>query len=241
MDVARLMEQFLGADMARKAGDVAQSARSRLPQSLPQSIPGGSAGALAAGGVIGLLLGNKKARKTIGKLGGGAVKVGGAALLGALAYNAYRNWQAGKAPVAAGNADVAALPAPDGTAFDPVAGARDGGDFRLALIQAMIAAANADGHIDATEQAQIFEKVEALELDAAAKGLIFDLLRAPPGLADIAALPAGPEQAAELYLASRLAIDADHPAETAYVEALAARLGLAPALVAHLDAQVAAV
>ena len=237
MDITRLVEQFLGQDMARKAGDAAQQARTKLPQSMP----GGTAGALAAGGVIGLLLGNKKARKTLGKLGGGAVKVGGVALVGALAYNAYRNWQAGQTPAAAIATDLTALPAPEGTAFDPAAPARGGIDFRLALMQAMVAAANADGHIDTQEKAQIFEKVDALALDAAAKGTIFDMLRTPPGLADIAALPAGPEQAAELYLASRLAIDADHPAERAYLEALAARLDIAPDLAAHLDAQVAAV
>ena len=57
---------------------------------------------------------------------------------------------------------------------------------------------------------------------------------------DVAKTAQSPEQGAELYLASRLAIDPDHPAEKAYLEALAARLKLPPELVAHLDRQVEA-
>jgi uncharacterized membrane protein YebE (DUF533 family) len=48
---------------------------------------------------------------------------------------------------------------------------------------------------------------------------------------------ATPEQGAEVYLASRLAIDVDVPAERAYLDALAARLKLPAELRAQLDAQ----
>ena len=48
---------------------------------------------------------------------------------------------------------------------------------------------------------------------------------------------ATPEQGAEVYLASRLAIDPDVPAERAYLDALAGRLKLPAELRAHLDAQ----
>ena len=46
-----------------------------------------------------------------------------------------------------------------------------------------------------------------------------------------------PEQASEVYLASRLTINVDSAVERAYLAALAHRFGLAPALVAHLDRQ----
>ena len=46
----------------------------------------GFAGGAAAGGLLGLLLGNKKMRKA----GGGVLGYGGAAVLGALAHRAYR-------------------------------------------------------------------------------------------------------------------------------------------------------
>ena len=110
--------------------------------------------------------------------------------------------------------------------------------FELALVMAMIGAANADGHIDADEQKAVFDKVGELPLDAEDKGFVFDALSKPPSLQDIADLAEGPEQAAELYIASRLAIDPDHPMEKAYLEALASRLSLPGDLVAHLESQV---
>jgi len=83
----------------------------------------------------------------------------------------------------------------------------------------------------------IFDQVSLIYLDADEKAFIFARLSAPPGLQDIASLASGPEQAAEIYLASRLAIDPDLPAELAYLEALASRLALPPDLVAHLETQ----
>ena len=118
--------------------------------------------------------------------------------------------------------------------------ARDGKPFELALVMAMIAAANADGHIDAEEQRTIFERVGELPLDAEDKAFVFDALGSPPSLNDIANLADGQEQAAELYLVSRLAIEPDHPMEQAYLEALASRLSLPTDLVAHLESQAAA-
>ncbi|MGB5735672.1 MAG: tellurite resistance TerB family protein [Thiohalocapsa sp.] len=205
---------------------------------------GGVAGGLAAGGLLGMLIGNKKARKKMGKLAGGAVGYGGAAALGALGYRAYQNWQAGKQAGTIEDPSVSApLPAPpQGSRFLPeTAPAADGRPFELTLIMAMIAAANADGHIGPEEHRTIFDQVSLLSLDAEDKAFVFDTLGSPPSLQDIASLASGPEQAAEVYLASRLAIDPDHPAELAYLDALASRLALPPDLVAHLESQAAQV
>lgn len=239
MNPQGLLEQFLGPNAGQKAGGALQSAKSGLAN----SGMGGIAGGVAAGGLLGLLLGNKKARKTVGKVAGGVVGYGGAAALGALAYRAYQNWQGGQqapqtaAPAAGG---VPESPPADSKFLPAAAPASDGRPFELALVMAMIGAANADGHIDAEEQRQIFDRVGELPLDAEDKAFVFDALGKPPSLQDIAGLADGPEQAAELYLASRLAIDPDHPAEQAYLEALASRLALPGELVQHLEAQVAA-
>ncbi len=235
MSAQNLLDQLLGPGTGAKAQSTLQN-----------SGVGGIAGGLAAGGLLGLLVGNKKARKKVGKLAGGVVGYGGAAALGALAYRAYNNWQSNKAaPAQTAPPQPQALPPPEpppaGSAFDPAAApAADGQAFELALVKAMIAAANADGHIDATEQKAIFDQVGQLPLEASDKAVVFDTLGNPPGLGDIAAMARGPEQAAELYLVSRFAIDPDHPAEQAYLEGLAARLGLDPALVDQLNAEVAA-
>ncbi|MEO3428071.1 tellurite resistance TerB family protein [Pelagibius sp. CAU 1746] len=241
MNPQSLLEQFLGPQAGRSAGGMVDSAKERLAG----SGMGGVAGGLAAGGVLGLLIGSKKARKTVGKLAGGAVGYGGAAVLGALAFKAYQNWQAGKQAPQAGAAPAPATlpgaPPPAGSRFLPeTAPANDGRPFELALVLAMIAAANADGHIGPEEQKTIFDKVGQLPLDAEAKGFVFDALAKPPSLQDIAGLAQGPEQAAELWLASRIAIDPDHPMEQAYLEALAGRLALPAELVQHLEGQAAA-
>ena len=249
MNPQSLLEQFLGSDPGKSVGGALQNAKTGLTS----SGVGGIAGGVAAGGLLGLLLGNKKARKKVGKLAGGVAGYGGAAALGALAYRAYQNWQTGKqAPEAAvpsqalpsaGASDPGLDPGPlpAGSKFLPAAApARDGKPFELALVMAMIGAANADGHIGPDEQRLIFERVGELPLDAEDKAFVFDALGSPPTLQSIASMADGPEQAAELYLASRLAIDPDLPAEQAYLEALASRLSLPAELVQFLEEQATA-
>ncbi|MDB5369966.1 MAG: hypothetical protein JWP20_1524 [Roseomonas sp.] len=203
----------------------------RGPAGRPGGIPAGFLGGAASGGLLGLLLGGRK------KGLGGLMSHGGAAALGALAHRAYQNWQQGQAPASAPIAT-----ARDAEAVAPgfqLSGtpAADGQPFELALVRAMIGAAKADGHIDAEEQRAIFAQVEEAGLDAEAKAFVFDALSQPTDLGAIAASAGTQEQAAELYLATRLAIDVDEPAERAYLDALAHRLKLPPDLVAHLSAQ----
>ncbi|GHD42382.1 protein YebE [Thalassobaculum fulvum] len=230
MDPTKLLDQFLGGDAKAAMGRATDAARR---QADAMGGLGGLAGGAAAGGLIALLLGSKKVRK----MAGGAAAYGGAAALGALAYRAYTNWQAGRSA-----ADAPVATAEDVARAEPrflpeAAPAADGQPFQLALIRAMVGAAKADGHVDADEQARLFESVDRMGLDAAAKGFVFDLLAKPVDLGAIASAAQSPEQAAELYLVSRLAIDPDHPAERAYLEALAHRLSLPADLVAHLDRQ----
>jgi len=196
-------------------------------------VPGGALGGLAAGGLLGVLLGQKKIRR----MAGGALGYGGAAALGALAFRAYQNWQAGQQAGQAPAATVADAPQ-QGSRFAPVTGA-DGKPFAMALIRSMIAAASADGHIGADEQKQIFEAANRGGLDAEDKAFIFDALQNPSSPDQIAALAGNQEQATELYLAARIAIDPDHPDEQAFLRNLSRALNLPDNLVSHLDAQVA--
>jgi uncharacterized membrane protein YebE (DUF533 family) len=191
--------------------------------------------------LLGLLLGGKGVRK----MAGGALGYGGAAVLGALALKAYQDYQSkersnpgqkhGATPVTLTPEQFAAL-SPE--ALPHAQPAADGGPFQLVLIRAMVAAAKADGHVDAVEQQRLFAEVERLGLDAGAKAYVFDLLSQPADLAGISSAVSTPEQGAEVYLASRLAIDPDVPAERAYLDALAARLRLPSGLREQLDAQV---
>ncbi|TAJ92037.1 MAG: tellurite resistance TerB family protein [Reyranella sp.] len=196
----------------------------------------GAGGGALAGSLAALLMGSKTGRK----IGGEALKLGGMAAVGALAYKAYNDWQAGQAaPVTqAPQAPVPMLPAPSGTPFNP---STEAGQQTLArhLLRAMIAAAKADGHVDAQEQARIFAEMDKLPLGADDKAFVMDELRAKLDVDAVAGAAATPEEAAEIYTASLLAIDIDNAAERGYLAMLAARLKLDDALVAHLHGSVA--
>lgn len=230
IDPGNLLEQFLGVDAARSVRQAGDTAKQRLDG----AGGGGFAGGAVAGGILGLLMGSKKMRK----MAGGVLGYGGAAAAGAFAYKAYENWQQGKAVATAPTATLADAAHVDPRFLPESAPAADGQPFQLALINAMIGAAKADGHIDAQEQKVLFEQVEKMGLDAESKAFVFDALTRPADLAAIAASACGIEQASELYLISRLAIDPDHPAERAYLEALGHRLKLPAELIAHLEHQV---
>ncbi|MBO1076523.1 tellurite resistance TerB family protein [Roseomonas marmotae] len=222
----------LGSLLGQMTGGKRASPWGQQSAGASSGIPGGILGGAAGAGLIGLLLGGRKKGKGVG----GLLSHGGAAALGALAYRAYQNWQQGQAPASAAPATVQDVQAAD-AGFGAALPAADGQPFALALVRAMIGAAKADGHVDAEEQQAIFAHVEQAGLDAEAKALVFDALSQPTDLNAIAASARTQEQGAELYLATRLAIDPDHPAEHAYLDALAHRLKLPADLAAHLNAQ----
>ncbi|MBL4916093.1 tellurite resistance TerB family protein [Szabonella alba] len=188
-----------------------------------------------AGGLLGVLLGGKSTRR----MAGSALKVGGAALIGGLAYKAWQDWQAGKSASAQPQTGPVELPAPEGTVFLPSdAGAAD--ELATRLLRAMVAAAKADGHVTPAERRRIETQLQTLGLGTEAQALIGAELDAPLDVGTIAALARGPEEAAEIYAASLLVVDPDAPAEKGYLAMLAARLQLEPGLVEHLHAKAAA-
>lgn len=232
IDPKQLLTDFLGPNAGGMWDQASTKAKGALGN-VDRGKAGTFAAGAAAGGIVGLLLGSKKAKK----IGGNLLGYGGAAVLGGLAYKAWQNWQQNKQAAPAAPAEI--RPAPQDSAFDPAAGsAADGKPFALAIVRAMIAAAKADGHIDAEEQRNLFERIDALSLAAEEKAFIFDELGRPADLAAIAALPRNQEQAAEIWLASRLAIDPDDAREKAYLMALGAKLNLPQPLIAHLESQV---
>jgi uncharacterized membrane protein YebE (DUF533 family) len=233
MSVENLLNQFLGSvNQAPAAQENSGQGFGETLSSLSSGIPGGLAGGAAAGGIMALLVGNKSARKFATKAAG----YGGAALLGGLAYRAYQQWQNNDAQRDSppGSTDQAASPQqafmtpPDH--FEPA--------FELTLIKAMIAAAKSDGHIDSEEQQRVFQAVEKMDLSGELKGRVFDYLRQPISAEQLAGEATTIEQKSELYLASCMAIDLDHPSERAHLDALASALLLPRGLAQQLEAQV---
>jgi uncharacterized membrane protein YebE (DUF533 family) len=197
-------------------------------------------GGFAAGLATSMLMG-KSGRKMMGK----AAKYGAVAAIGGLAYHAWQN-RSKSGPTAHDHATAqdpaagtAMAPeyeaAPQATAFLPASGDEAAQDaLGRALVRAMIAAAKADGKIDADEQRAIFARLNEMPLDAASKAFVFDELGAPLDINAVVAPASSPELAAEIYAASLVAIEADTAAEKAYLQMLAARLDLDPGLVAEI-------
>ena len=219
-DPKQLLDQLLGPNAAGNMRNAGRDVVNRLDATKGSNA---FAGGAVAGGLLGMLLGGNSRR------GGGLLGYGGAAALGALALQAYQNYQRQQGGGAARFGDVGTQALPHASP------AADGSPFELTLVRAMVGAAKADGHIDASEQKRLFAEVERLGLDADAKAYIFDLLTQDVDLYDLARAATTPEQGAEIYLAARLAIDPDEPAERAYLDALATRFGLPKELRAQLD------
>lgn len=179
----------------------------------------------AAGLAAGMLLSGGKP----GKLLGNTVKVGALAAVGGLAYKAWQNHQQNQATQRPIPAEEAFIPAPSDTHGQEELG--------KTLVRAMIAAAKADGRIDAEEKEAIFERLKTMPLSAEEKAWVFDELSTPLDVNAVVARADTPEHAAEIYAASLVAISADTAAEQAYLEVLAIKLKLDPALVAEIHRQ----
>jgi uncharacterized membrane protein YebE (DUF533 family) len=208
-----------------------------LNQLLSSGAASGFAGGLA-GSMAGSLLSGKSGRK----LGKKAIKYGGLAAVGALAYAAYKNYSdtSGKpgTPALSGAGQPALAPPPPGTAFLPAeADAPARNALGLTLVRAMIAAGRADGRLDSDESQAIFTRIQSLDLSPEEKNLLIAEMERPVDMDEIVRSAATPEVATEIYTASLLAIDVDDPAENAYLAMLAARLRLPADLVAEIHRQ----
>jgi len=199
----------------------------------------GFLGGLMGGGAVSML-GSKKGRK----IAKSTLKIGGIAAVGALAYHAYSRYKAGQAETASSGAaetdparavPAALAPPPADSGFLPdTADQKAVQSVGVTLIRAMIAAAKADGEIDAVEGKRLFGQMDRLELDAEERAFLLQELSKPVDLDGIVAAAKTPELAAEIYAASLMAIDVSNQAESAFLQLLASRLGLEPGLVAEL-------
>jgi uncharacterized membrane protein YebE (DUF533 family) len=180
----------------------------------------------AAGGLGGLVLGTNAGRS----IAAGAVKLGALAMIGGLAYKAVQNYQAGRPLITGASTPVTA---PAGSGFEPAAVTNDAA---IHYIQAMIAAAAADGRIDPAEHDKIVGSLRQAGLDSEAEAFLAKELNSPQSVRELAASVRSPQEAIQLYTAARIAVAVDSPAEKQFLGALAAALGIDPKLAAHVDA-----
>lgn len=181
----------------------------------------------AVTGAAGLAAGMLLSGGGLGKLAGSAVQLGAVAAVGGLAFNAWQNYQK--------NQQGAQAPAVQQDAFIPaVSDSHSQEELGKTLVRAMIAAAKADGRIDADEKEAIFSKLETMTLSSEEKAWVFDELSTPLDINAVVARADTPEHATEIYAASLVAITADTASERAYLDALASKLRLDPALVTEI-------
>jgi uncharacterized membrane protein YebE (DUF533 family) len=202
-----------------------------LDQLMRSGFGGGLAGGLLSGTLAGSMAGGRG-------LASSALRTGGLALVAGMAWKAWQKYQQeqgqqGQAPtIAAPSTSAGAAP---GHEFLPPPATAQHGAHGLAVLRAMIAAAKADGQVDAAEQQKIFGELGRLELTADEKAFVLEEFARPLDPDAIVAAATTPQLASEIYAASRLVIAESSPAESGYLQLLAARLGLAPALTAELD------
>lgn len=225
-DPKQLLDQLLGAQMpgttgtVRDAGVKAVDAAERHP--------------IAAGAIAALLLGTGAGRG----LTTSALKLGGLAAIASLGYQAYRNYQQGNQPGSGEPAsEPSQLPGRGETGFHVDQQAADP-EFALLLVRAMIAAAAADGNIDAAERKRIMGRLKDTDIGTEAQSFLDSEMEHPVGFDTLLAAATSEERKVEIYTASRVAIDPDTRAERGYLDMLAGRLGLPNELVEHIDATV---
>jgi uncharacterized membrane protein YebE (DUF533 family) len=194
----------------------------------------GPRGAGFAGGVAGGIASSLLLSKAGRKVGKRALELGGLAAIAGLGYTAWRRYQEDRSRGAApleGAPSAATLPA----AFLPPPAEREArDDLGRTLLEAMIAAARADGKLDGLERRSLFEHVAKLDLPESERAELYAALEQPPDVQRLVAAATTQERAVEIYAASLLAIEVDTPAERGYLAMLAAALGLPDELVARI-------
>lgn len=229
MNLGGLLDQLLssGQNALGKTSATPQAGGSSQANPLGGFLGGVGGGAMAAG-AIGLLMGSKKARK----VGGKALKYGGLAALGVIAYKALSNRQQGASPAQSPIIPQGVQP----RTVDRIP-AIEAASHERAVLLAIIAAAKADGHIDDRERQLIDEGIARMTSDREIQTWIDQELRKPLDPAEIAKAAATPEIAAEMYLASLIVVDDQNYMERSYLDELARQMGLDATLRRELETQ----
>lgn len=209
-----LLKSAQGGDAAGNAADAA-SAQGGLGGMLNADFGKGA----LAGGALGLLLGKNKTTRKL-------AAYGGLAAIGVMAYKAYGDYRQQQGGAAAEPQTVDRLPPPQVELHSQ------------AILKALVAAAKADGHIDARERQVIEGEFSRLNQDAELQQWLHAELEKPLDPAEVARAAGTPEIASEMYLASLMAADQQNFMERAYLDELARQLKLDEALKLKLEQQI---
>lgn len=194
--------------------DKAKKAASDLKERL-KTDPQAQAVAAGAGGLLLLgLLGSKGGRRLVGDI----AQTGAVAALGALAYKTWMERHGKKVDEKTIVRDAQASGFPIDPASDP--------DFALAVVRTMLAAAYADGVIDAHEQRMIDGAKSKAQITEDERRMLAGDIPEAETLKLIAAAAKTPHHASELYAAAVLSAGELNDRESEFLRKLADKLGL---------------
>ena len=226
MDAKAILESLLssGKQLSDKAVGYAET-NLGLPKAGQErdAMLGNLGKGAALGGLAAMLFGTKTGRKLSGKL----IAVGSVAAVGTVAYTAYQNWMKSQGKVA-----DTATDAPIATLAGAAADRRS-----LLILRAMIAAAKADGVVDADEQARMDDQLNRMDLAEDAKKWLRLEMGANYDAKSIAAQVDSPAAAAEVYLMSTMVMDDASPVERAYLDQLREAMNMDQGLAHQLQTQ----
>ena len=237
MDANQLLENLLqsakmiaedGKTYASEGLDVAKDQLAELKERIELQIPeaGPERDAMlknlgvgaAAGGLLALLVGTKSGRKVLSP----AVKLGSLGALGAVGYKVYTEWQKRNELTESG-IPIANLAGPAVN------------DRSVAILRAMIMAAQADGVVDDDEKEKIAQQIDSTGFSADVRDLLIPELEKPVDLQSLAAAADSSAAAVEMYLASLTVVDVQNDDERSYLDRLSAALGVEPLLQRELE------
>ena len=252
-DAKSLLDSILGGQTAQQATAAAQSAGSTVAGVVSQaeeSLKGTSVGealtgaknfaeqnptaaVAAAGGLAALLLGTSTGRSVTA----GAVKLGGLAGLGGIAYKAFSNWQQNK-PLMEGVPGLEQLtaPAPTGSGFHADDHSHDTAQL---IVRAMVATAVADGTIDPAQRATLVAQMQRAGLGAEESAFLDEAIAHPMSVDEIARGVSGNSQlAAQVVAAASLVANPANVKEEDFLSRLRTQLGMSADLLSQIKAAV---
>ena len=233
MDMEKLLGRLLQETIGSGGGQFSTAKKKRKKQqSVTDSLLGGLTNQLTSG----------KGLMTAIGLGVGAYEIFRSGRQQTQPQPAAQNWNAAPPPAAGMSASTPPPPPPSAAAFRqtpaPAAApaAFDEQELARRLIQVMVAAAHADGILDAEEEKAILDRLRSTELAQEEKMFLLEELHHPRPIADLTQGISGDLRLAQtMYAVALSAIVVDTASERQWLDELGAALGLSPEICRFIE------
>ncbi|ADW18436.1 protein of unknown function DUF533 [Desulfobulbus propionicus DSM 2032] len=119
----------------------------------------------------------------------------------------------------------------------PLASPATGAELAVRMIQVMVAAAHADGAMDAEEERAVLDRLRGADLSQEEKMFLLNELHRPQSIEALTAGITDPSVAKTMYMLAVAAIEVDTEAERAWLDTLARQLGLSREMQSFIEEQ----